>query len=175
MKGKEYKMPNHLNIRVSRWYLAIAIGVIILLFKDGWLGEADTSQCLSIEHKPAKIEAWFSKRYEKKLPELRKEFWNNVKITGENTELNQELEKAGRVADFLELGELMAYDALMREESCGGHFREEHQTDENEAKRNDANFSHVASWNFTGIDNKPTLTKEDLTFENVKLSSRSYK
>ncbi|MEE9524219.1 MAG: fumarate reductase/succinate dehydrogenase flavoprotein subunit [Thermodesulfovibrionales bacterium] len=109
------------------------------------------------------------------IPELRAEFWENVKIPGSGSELNQELEKAGRVADFLEFGELMAYDALHRNESCGGHFRTEHQTADGEAKRDDENFSYVAAWEFNGADNKPELHKETLIFENVEPSVRSYK
>jgi len=109
----------------------------------------------------------------KLLPELKERFWNNVNIPGSNLELNIELEKAGRLADFIELGELMAIDALNRKESCGGHFREEYQTDENEAKRNDDEYAHVAAWEHK--KDKPLLHKEDLKFENVKLSTRSYK
>jgi succinate dehydrogenase / fumarate reductase flavoprotein subunit len=111
----------------------------------------------------------------KEIPKLREEFWKNVKIVGESDDLNSELERAGRVADFLELGELLAYDALHREESCGGHFREEHQTEEGEALRNDKKFSYVAAWEFTGVGKKPILNKEPLTFEYVKPSQRSYK
>lgn len=111
----------------------------------------------------------------KKIPELRAEFWDNVIVTGSGDELNQTLEKAGRVADFLEFAEVMVNDALTREESCGGHFREEHQTDENEAKRDDDNFSHVAMWEYNGPDKQETLHKEQLVFENVKLTQRSYK
>lgn len=111
----------------------------------------------------------------KKIQELRADFWKNVKVLGTGDELNQSLEKAGRVADFLELGELMAEDALQRKESCGGHFREESQTDENEALRDDKNFAYVAAWEFTGEDGKPKLNKEDLEFENVQLTQRSYK
>ncbi|MDQ4140986.1 MAG: fumarate reductase/succinate dehydrogenase flavoprotein subunit [Bacteroidota bacterium] len=110
-----------------------------------------------------------------KIRELREDFWRNVRVLGENEELNMTLEKAGRVADFLELGELMVDDALHRNESCGGHFREEYQTPENEALRDDANFAYVASWEYTG-DNRPSnLHKESLNFENVKLTQRSYK
>jgi succinate dehydrogenase / fumarate reductase flavoprotein subunit len=109
------------------------------------------------------------------IPKLREEFWNNLKIVGNANDLNIELEKAGRVADFLELGELMAYDALHREESCGGHFREEYQTEEGEAKRNDEQFSYVAAWEFTGVGKTPVLNKEPLTFEYVKPTQRSYK
>ena len=106
---------------------------------------------------------------------LREQFWKDVKVTGNNTNINTELEKANRVADFLELGELMARDALERRESCGGHFREESQTDENEAKRDDDNFAHVAAWEWQG-DNTPQLRHvEELTFENVALTQRSYK
>jgi len=107
------------------------------------------------------------------IPKIRNEFWTNVNIPGTNEEFNPELEKAGRLADFIELGELMARDALAREESCGGHFREEHQTAENEAKRDDENFSYVASWEHS--ENKHNLHKEQLTFENVKVGTRSYK
>ena len=109
------------------------------------------------------------------IPKLRKEFWKDVKIPGSETELNPELEKAGRLADFLELGELMARDALNREESCGGHFRQEFQTEENEAKRNDADFTFAAAWEYKGENQTPELHKEDLNFEHVKLTTRSYK
>jgi succinate dehydrogenase / fumarate reductase flavoprotein subunit len=111
----------------------------------------------------------------KLIPEIRERFWKDVKITGQADGFNQELEKAHRVADFLELGELMVRDALHRDESCGGHFREEHQTAEGEAKRNDAKFSYVAAWEFTGVGAKPKLHKEPLAFEYVKPSQRSYK
>ena len=109
------------------------------------------------------------------IPKIRAEFWKNVKVVGASDDLNAELERAGRVADFLELGELLAYDALHREESCGGHFREEHQTVEGEAQRNDKKFSYVAAWEFAGVGKKPILNKEPLTFEYVKPSQRSYK
>ncbi len=109
------------------------------------------------------------------IPALRAEFWENVKVTGTGQELNQELEKAGRVADFLEFGELMARDALERKESCGGHFREEYQTSEGEATRDDANFSYVAAWEFKGVDKAPVMHKEPLNFENVEPAVRSYK
>ncbi len=105
---------------------------------------------------------------------LREEFWSNVKITGKADELNQNLERAGRVADFLELGELMAVDALNRNESCGGHFREEYQTEEGEALRDDENYSYVAAWEFKKVG-EWELNKEPLEFEYVKLSTRSYK
>ena len=110
-----------------------------------------------------------------KIPALREEFWQNLKVTGTGEELNQTLEKAGRVADFLEMGELMCLDALTRDESCGGHFREEHQTAEGEAKRDDENFQHAAAWEWTGEPGKPKLNKEALDFEYVKPSQRSYK
>ena len=110
-----------------------------------------------------------------KIKVLREEFWQDVKVTGEGEGLNTELEKANRVADFLELGELMARDALTREESCGGHFREEHQTDENEAKRDDENFTHVAAWEYKGDNQDPVRHTEELEFENVALTQRSYK
>ncbi|MBD1209146.1 MAG: fumarate reductase/succinate dehydrogenase flavoprotein subunit [Ignavibacteria bacterium] len=111
----------------------------------------------------------------KRIPELREEFWNNVKVSGEAGEFNQQLERAGRVADFLEFGELFAKDALIREESCGGHFREEHQTEEGEAKRDDDNFAHVAAYEWTGSNGAQTRHVEQLVFENVKLTQRSYK
>jgi succinate dehydrogenase / fumarate reductase, flavoprotein subunit len=109
------------------------------------------------------------------IRKLRDEFWQNVKVTGVNEELNQTLEKAHRVADFLELGELMVDDALQRNESCGGHFREEYQTPENEALRDDENFAYVSAWEYTNNDGNPILHKEELKFENVKLTQRSYK
>lgn len=109
------------------------------------------------------------------IQKLREEFWNDVKVPGEANAVNPELEKAGRVADFLELGELMCRDALVREESCGGHFREEYQVD-GEAKRDDQNFCHVAAWEWNGSASKPqTRHTEELKFENVKLATRSYK
>jgi succinate dehydrogenase / fumarate reductase flavoprotein subunit len=111
----------------------------------------------------------------RKIPELREEFWRNVNVPGSDVELNQALEKAGRVADFFELGELMCLDALHRTESCGGHFREESQTPDGEALRDDENFAYVAAWQFAGEGKIPVLNKEPLVFENVKLSQRSYK
>ncbi len=110
-----------------------------------------------------------------KIQELKKEFWQDVKVMGSNDELNMSLEKANRVADFIELGELMVDDALHRSESCGGHFREESQTPEGEAKRNDDAFSFVSAWEFKGEDQPELLQKEELAFENVKLTQRSYK
>jgi len=106
---------------------------------------------------------------------LRQDFWGRVRVPGENATYNKNLEFAARVADFMELGELMARDALMREESCGGHFREEYQTDEGEALRNDADFAHVTAWKYHGADTPPSPYRESLAFENVQLSSRSYK
>lgn len=111
----------------------------------------------------------------KRMQEIREEFWNNVKVTGTNEELNITLEKALRVADFLELGELMIDDAAHREESCGGHFREEYQTPEGEAERNDEKFAYVAAWEYKGANQPEVLHKEELLFENVKLTKRSYK
>jgi succinate dehydrogenase / fumarate reductase flavoprotein subunit len=107
--------------------------------------------------------------------ELRERFWKEVYVAGRGESLNQSLEKAGRVADFLEFAELMCEDALHREESCGGHFREEYQTDEGEAKRDDARFSYVAAWEWKGPDQRPVLHKEPLAFEYVHLAQRSYK
>ena len=111
----------------------------------------------------------------KRIPEIRAEFWDKVIVPGSGQELNQSLERAGRVADFLEFGELLVLDALHREESCGGHFREESQTEENEAKRDDANFTHASVWEYKGPGTAPVLHKEQLTFENVTPSQRSYK
>ncbi len=109
------------------------------------------------------------------IPVLRQEFWENVRVTGADAELNQELEKAGRVADFLEFAELMTLDALHRNESCGGHFREEFQMPDGEAKRNDEDFCYVAAWEFKGVGKEPELHKEPLSFESIKLAVRSYK
>lgn len=106
---------------------------------------------------------------------LRSEFWKNVYVPGENNEFNQEIEKAIRLADYLEIGELMARDALNREESCGGHFREEMQTPEGETKRDDVNFAYVSAWEYKGSDQVPQMHKEDLNFEFVKPSTRNYK
>ena len=111
----------------------------------------------------------------KKIPALKEEFWQNVKVTGTGAEFNQQLENAGRTADFLEFGELMCRDALHREESCGGHFRVEHQYDDGEAKRDDANFCYVGAWEFKGSKKEPELHKEPLKFDNVHLAVRSYK
>ncbi|HEU5041888.1 MAG TPA: fumarate reductase/succinate dehydrogenase flavoprotein subunit, partial [Gemmatimonadales bacterium] len=110
-----------------------------------------------------------------RIPELREEFWRNVNVPGSAAELNQALEKAGRVADFLELGELMCRDALHREESCGGHFREEHQTEDGEARRDDERFAYAAAWEYRGPGEEPRLHKEPLEFEYVHLAQRSYK
>ncbi len=109
------------------------------------------------------------------IKELEEEFWKNVKVAGANGEVNQELEKAGRVADFFELAKLLVNDALNRRESCGAHFREESQTDTGEAKRDDDNFSYVAAWEYKGAGQEPELHKEELKFEFVKLQERSYK
>ena len=109
------------------------------------------------------------------IPLLREEFWRDVRVLGIGEELNQSLEKAGRVADFLEFAELMCRDALHREESCGGHFRTEHQTPDGEALRDDANFAYVAAWEYAGPGKEPVLHKEKLVFENVQLATRSYK
>ncbi len=109
------------------------------------------------------------------IPAIREEFWKNVIVSGENEDLNQSLEKAGRVADFLELAELMAFDALHREESCGGHFREEYQTSEGEAQRDDEQFAYAAAWEYQGDGQAPGLHKEELRFEMVTPTQRSYK
>jgi succinate dehydrogenase / fumarate reductase flavoprotein subunit len=109
------------------------------------------------------------------IPALREEFWKNVKVTGQNEDFNQALEQAGRVADYLEFSELLCADALHRKESCGGHFREEYQTEEGEAQRDDANFAYVAAWEHKGVGRPAELHKEPLVFENVHLQQRSYK
>jgi succinate dehydrogenase / fumarate reductase flavoprotein subunit len=111
----------------------------------------------------------------RRIPEIRAEFWENVNVLGDGNELNPALEHAGRVADFLEFAQLLAYDALEREESCGGHFREEYQTEDGEALRNDAEFAYVSSWEYKGVDQYPALHKEPLTYEEVHMTQRSYK
>ena len=111
----------------------------------------------------------------KEIQEIREDFWKNVKVPGSLNEFNQELEKAGRVADFLELGELFAKDALEREESCGGHFREEHVTEDGEAKRDDKNFAYVSAWEYKGKPSEAKLHKEQLEFKDIELKTRSYK
>ena len=111
----------------------------------------------------------------KEIPKIREEFWQNVNVTGTGSEINQQLENAGRVADFLEFGELLTRDALHREESCGGHFRVEHQMPDGEAMRNDADFTYVGAWEFKGNDKEPELHKEPLKFETIHLAVRSYK
>jgi len=110
-----------------------------------------------------------------KIQALREEYWQNVRVPGAAQDLNQSLEKAGRVADYFELAELMCRDALDREESCGTHFREEYRTDEGEAKRNDDDYTHVSAWEWTGADSEPRRHKEALEFENVPPTQRSYK
>ncbi len=106
---------------------------------------------------------------------LREDFWKNVKVPGGMEGMNAELEKATRVADYLELGELFAKDALHRNESCGGHFRIEYQTEEGEALRDDENFMYVAAWEYTGDPRESILHKEDLIYENIEVQTRSYK
>jgi succinate dehydrogenase / fumarate reductase flavoprotein subunit len=110
-----------------------------------------------------------------RIPELREEFWRTVRVPGTGAAFNQQLEYAGRVADFLEFAELLCIDALDRDESCGGHFREEHQTEEGEARRDDERFAHVSVWEFTGVGSTPRKHREELTFESVALAQRSYK
>jgi len=110
-----------------------------------------------------------------KIPQMREDFWKSAKVLGKMNEFNPYLERACRIADYLEFAEVMCFDALERSESCGGHFREESQTDDNEAKRNDKDFCHVSAWKYMGKNNKPSLFKEKLIFENITLSQRSYK
>jgi len=111
----------------------------------------------------------------KRIPELRAEFWKNVKVTGTGAALNQDLEAAGRVADFLEFGELLCLDALTRNESCGGHFRVEYQAPDGEAQRDDEHYSFVSAWEYQGPDKPPLLNKEPLVYDEVHMSTRSYK
>jgi succinate dehydrogenase / fumarate reductase flavoprotein subunit len=111
----------------------------------------------------------------KRIPEIRAEFWKNVRVLGSGSDLNQELEKAGRVADFFEFAELLAWDALQRNESCGGHFRVEYQTPDGEAQRNDAEYAYVAAWEWKGEGQRQALNKEPLVYENIQLATRSYK
>ena len=115
------------------------------------------------------------KRALQKIPELRAEFWRTLRVTGSGEDFNQALEKAGRVADFFEFAELMCHDALQRDESCGAHFREEHQTEEGEARRDDTNYAYAAAWEFVSVGDTPRLHKESLDFEYVPFSQRSYK
>jgi succinate dehydrogenase / fumarate reductase flavoprotein subunit len=110
-----------------------------------------------------------------RIPALREEFWKNVRVLGTSDELNQQLERAGRVADYLEFGELMCRDALTRNESCGSHFRSDHQTPDGEALRDDAQYCFVSAWKYKGPGAAPELVREPLTFESVKLAQRSYK
>jgi len=133
------------------------------------LGHLLWEKCGMARSKQSLIEAL------KIIPNLRKEFWKDVKVVGTNDSLNQNLEYAGRVADFMEFAELLCKDALHREESCGGHFRVEHQTEDGEAKRDDANFSYVAAWEYQGEGKEPVLNKEPLVYEEVHMSTRSYK
>jgi succinate dehydrogenase / fumarate reductase flavoprotein subunit len=111
----------------------------------------------------------------KKIPEIRKEFWSDLALPGTAMEMNQTLEKALKVADFMEFSELLVKDALERKESCGAHFREESVTPEGEAKRDDANFSYAAVWEYKGEGKEPALNKEPLVFENIKMAERNYK
>jgi succinate dehydrogenase / fumarate reductase flavoprotein subunit len=110
-----------------------------------------------------------------KIPALREEFWKDVRVSGKPDEMNLVLEKAARVADFLEFAELLCHDALERKESCGGHFREEYQTADGEAQRDDDQFCHVAAWQYMGTKEKPVRHVEPLNFETIQLQQRSYK
>jgi succinate dehydrogenase / fumarate reductase flavoprotein subunit len=108
------------------------------------------------------------------IPGIRESFWREVSVTGSGEELNQCLEQAGRIADFLEFAELMCHDALERDESCGAHFREEHQTEDGEARRDDEHYCHVSAWEYRGVGERPALHPEPLAFENVQPTVRSY-
>ena len=109
------------------------------------------------------------------IGKLKENFWQDLTITGKENDLNKQLEQANRLGDYLELGQLMARDALMREESCGGHFREEHKTQDGEAKRNDGDFSFVSAWEYKGETQTPEMHKEELEFKDVEVKTRSYK
>ncbi len=109
------------------------------------------------------------------IGKLRESFWQDLALTGSDLDMNKQLEQANRLGDYLELGELMARDGLQREESCGGHFREEHQTPEGEARRDDENFMHVSAWEFKGEGQEPEVHKEELSYENIAVKTRSYK
>jgi succinate dehydrogenase / fumarate reductase flavoprotein subunit len=111
----------------------------------------------------------------KEIPKIQEDFWKNARVPGQANEYNPYLERALRIADYFDFAQLMVHDAHERKESCGGHFREESQTDEGEAQRDDKNYCHVAAWQFNGVNRKPTLHKEELVFENIALSQRSYK
>ena len=149
---------------------------------DTWLYPPDLRDALAgfglaprTDTPPALVRDAVSDLYRYEIRQLRDSFWKDVRVAGECEELNQSLEKAGRVADFFELAELMCRDALHRNESCGGHFREEYETPEGEAQRNDDQFSYVAAWNWEGEGKPHSLHKEPLTFEYVHPSQRSYK
>src|SRR2546423_459506 len=124
---------------------------------------------------PPRTIRWAACEAMQRIRVLRDEFWSDVYVAGKGADLNQALEHAGRVADFFEFAELMCHDALHREESCGCHFREEHQTPEGEAKRDDERFGYVAAWEFRGVGEPAVLHKEPLEFETVHLAQRSYK
>jgi succinate dehydrogenase / fumarate reductase flavoprotein subunit len=109
------------------------------------------------------------------IPKLREAFWNDLTVPGDKNMLNKSLELANRIGDYMELAELMARDALDRDESCGGHFREEHQTGEGEAERNDEKFCHVSAWEYAGESKPPVMHREPLTFKDAKIKQRSYK
>ena len=165
---QEFKSAEHAVVSRTSKFLAIKGNRTVDSFHKE-LGKIMWDKCGMARDKKGLEEALV------KIPKLREEFWQNVKVLGETNNVNQALENAGRVADFLEFGELMCRDALHREESCGGHFRTEYQTDDGEAKRNDDKFCYVGVWEYKG-DNKPEeLHKESLTFDDVKLATRSYK
>jgi succinate dehydrogenase / fumarate reductase flavoprotein subunit len=185
--------PIRLGIIWPTWNANLSLTILRNLWKQRkWLRK-DVSKLLSIKgnktvhqfHRELGLIMWNHcgmgrnemglKEGIEKIRGLKDEFWKNLLVPGSDLELNQNLEKAGRVADFLELGELMMVDALHRNESCGGHFREEYQTPENEALRDDENFAYVAAWEYKGDGQPHQLHKENLVFENVKLTQRSYK
>ncbi|MCX7827132.1 MAG: hypothetical protein N2689_16505, partial [Verrucomicrobiae bacterium] len=141
-----------------------------MTFSDNYIKHLEVLQNVGMTRSKQSLEAALAR-----IPELREEFWRNVRVPGDNESLNQELERAGRVADFLEFAELLAFDALHRNESCGGHFRVEYQTEDGEAKRDDVNFGYVAAWQYAGDDKRPVLHKEPLVYEEVQMATRSYK
>jgi succinate dehydrogenase/fumarate reductase flavoprotein subunit len=154
--------------------LAILVaGVGVLLYWNyGMISENVAAQEHIQQRETAVIE---QQKAIKEIARVRDLFWKEVRIPGDADTLNIELEKALRLLDFIEIGELMARDALNREESCGGHFREEHQTEEGEAKRDDENFSYVACWKYAGEGEEPELLKEDLNYQYIKVQQRNYK
>jgi succinate dehydrogenase / fumarate reductase flavoprotein subunit len=168
--------PGHAEVRATED--AVRQRVTRLLGGDGKRTVDDFHRALGKimwQHCGMERSAEGLRRALQEIPALRQEFRSDIRVVGTGEELNQSLEKAGRVADFLEFAELMCRDALHRGESCGGHFRTEHQTADGEAQRDDEHFAYVAAWEYAGEGREPVLHKEKLVFENVHLATRSYK